>query len=80
MQRVHVTRDVVFDKTTSWDWEKETVAGDRAGEEFVVEYTVAPTDTPRQRPVSISEIETTKTFLENVLVAEDSDGEPGSMD
>jgi hypothetical protein len=45
-----------------------------------VEYTVAPTDTPRQRPVSISEIETTKTFLENVLVAEDSDGEPGSVD
>jgi hypothetical protein len=30
--------------------------------------------------VSISEIETTKTVLENVLVAEDSDGKPGSVD
>lgn len=41
-RRVHVTRDVVFDETASWDWEEKD-GGTGPSQDFVVEFTV---DTP----------------------------------
>jgi hypothetical protein len=37
-QRVHVSRDVVFDEAATWDWDKDVPAAERS-EELVVEYT-----------------------------------------
>jgi hypothetical protein len=40
---VHVSRDVVFNESASWDWSEHEAEAASGGKEFVVEYTTLAT-------------------------------------
>lgn len=41
-RRVHVSRDVIFDETASWNWEEQYGEPEGSNGEFVVEYITSP--------------------------------------
>jgi hypothetical protein len=41
-RRVHVSRDVIFDETASWNWEEQYGEQEGSSGEFVVEYITSP--------------------------------------
>jgi hypothetical protein len=53
-KQVHISRDVVFDKSAQWDWTKEEGADAGGSGEFSVEYMVLST---RSRAVEAEEVE-----------------------